>query len=156
MVAQMDDRCSTEHKKPMERENAIRLNRGCSLVLRTLKECNGLCTAREIHAKLRADFDDVAPGLTTVYRALETLLKLELVQAVDLGAGEKSYEFVEPGEHHHHLVCTACNASVHLDQCLVETMSNKILERHGFTVRSHILDFFGLCPTCQAKDSGLS
>lgn len=71
---------------------------------------------------MRAD-DTKCPGLTTVYRSLESLVSQGLlVQEVVLGDGERRYEMVHPGEHHHHLVCEKCRKSVHLDECLVEQM----------------------------------
>ena len=126
-----------------------RMTRGCNMVLRYLKNARGLHSAHEIYGSLRDEFDTEAPGLTTVYRSLETLLKLELVQGVELGQGEKSFEYVEPGEHHHHLICTSCQASVHLDDCFVQSISNKIQDHHGFEVRAHIMELFGLCQTCK-------
>lgn len=135
-----------QHKgKPM------RMTRGCNMVLRYLKNARGLHSAHEIYGCLRNEFDSDAPGLTTVYRSLETLLKFELIQAIELGQGEKSFEFVEPGEHHHHVICTSCNASVHMDDCFVESMSKKIQDHHGFEVRAHIMELFGLCPTCKSS-----
>jgi len=132
-----------------KKQESARLSRGCAMVLWYLKNSKGLHSAREIHDVLRQDFDHDAPGLTTVYRSLETLLKLELVQAIALGQGEKSYEFIEPGEHHHHLICTSCSESIHLDQCFVDDMSSRIEGHHGFKVRTHVLELFGLCPACQ-------
>src|SRR5919201_193646 len=45
-------------------------------------------------------------GRASVYRVLDQLEELQLVQRVDLGGGAAGYERVEPdGDHHHHLVC---------------------------------------------------
>ncbi len=95
--------------------------------------------------------DDKAPGLTTVYRSLESLVSEGLVQAVDLGDGERRYELVKPGEHHHHLVCESCRQSVHLDQCLIEELEEGIRSKYGFQVKGHILEIFGTCKECTAK-----
>lgn len=77
-----------------------------------------------------------------------------MIQAVDLGDGEKRYESVEPGEHHHHLICTNCRTSIHLDECSVETFSKRVEERHGFMVKSHMLEIFGICAECTAVANG--
>ncbi|MGZ8667334.1 MAG: Fur family transcriptional regulator, partial [Solirubrobacterales bacterium] len=48
-------------------------------------------------------------GRASVYRALEQLEALNLVQRVDLGADSAGFERVDPGgHHHHHLVCETC------------------------------------------------
>jgi Fur family ferric uptake transcriptional regulator len=125
-----------------------RLTKGSQKVLQILEKTTALSTAQDIHALLRKE-DDEAPGLTTVYRALESLASLGLVQAVDLGDGEKRFELVTPGEHHHHLVCDACKDSVHLDQCLIQDLESAIRSKYGFEVRGHILELFGICKRCK-------
>jgi Fur family ferric uptake transcriptional regulator len=68
-----------------------RLTKGCKKVLEVLERNSELTTAQDIHSQLRTE-DFKAPGLTTVYRSLESLVSLGLVQAVDLGDGERRYE----------------------------------------------------------------
>ena len=129
-----------------------RLTKGAKKVLQTLNEVHTLATAQEIHSRMRLE-DEEAPGLTTVYRALESLVGQGLVQSVELGDGEKRYELIEPGEHHHHLICSNCKESVHLDQCLIEDLDSLIKSKHGFNVSSHILEIFGTCKKCSDKKS---
>jgi Fur family ferric uptake transcriptional regulator len=128
-----------------------RLNKSCSMVMRLLKSIDHLVTAREIHELLKTDHEDLTPGLTTIYRCIEILQKLDLIQTVDLGDGEKRYERIEPGEHHHHLICTSCKASIHLDRCFIDTMTTRIEEMYGYMVRSHVMELFGTCPRCKAN-----
>ncbi|PWT99009.1 MAG: transcriptional repressor [Candidatus Melainabacteria bacterium] len=125
-----------------------RLTKGSQKVLQLLEKRNSLSTAQEIHSLLRNE-DESAPGLTTVYRALESLVALGLVQSVELGDGEKRFELVTPGEHHHHLVCERCRESIHLDQCLVEDLESAIKTKYGFAVTGHILEIFGVCKRCK-------
>ena len=124
-----------------------RLTKGCKKVLEVLQGTEELTSAQDIHGAMRQQ-DAKAPGLTTVYRSLETLESLGLVQGVDLGDGERRYELVKPGEHHHHLVCTNCRSSVHLDQCLIEEFEEGIRHKYGFKIEGHILEIFGQCQDC--------
>lgn len=126
------------------------LTKGAQAVLDALGQVKELSSAQDIYGRLRQT-GEKAPGLTTVYRALESLVQLGYVQAVDLGDGEKLYEVVEPGEHHHHLVCETCGSSNHLDQCMVEEFEEAIRSKYGFQIKSHVLEIFGVCNTCQAK-----
>jgi len=127
-----------------------RLTKGCKKVLEVLEKTDELTTAQDIHGQLRTGDED-APGLTTVYRSLESLVGLGLVQAVDLGDGERRYELVKPGEHHHHLVCEDCRGSIHLDECLVQELEEAIKTKYGFEIRAHVLEIFGLCGECQKR-----
>lgn len=127
-----------------------RLTKGCKIVLQALAKSHELTSAQDIHSQLRID-DSKAPGLTTIYRSLESLVGLGLVQAVDLGDGERRYEVVKPGEHHHHLVCDKCRGSVHLDQCLIEDLEHAIKAKYGFATRAHVLEIFGTCSKCSKK-----
>ena len=125
----------------------MRLTKGCKKVLEVLEKVDDLSSAQDIHSQMRTE-DSKPPGLTTVYRSLESLVNMGLVQAVDLGDGERRYEMIKPGEHHHHLVCDKCKNSVHLDQCLIEELEGSIKSRYGFQPKGHILEIFGLCKDC--------
>ena len=126
----------------------IKLTKGCQKVLEVLEQTENLASAQDIHGRLRLDDAD-APGLTTVYRSLDSLVEIGLVQQVDLGDGEKRYELIKPGEHHHHLICEACKSSVHLDSCLVHDLDEAIRKKYGFEIRSHVLEIFGVCKNCR-------
>jgi Fur family ferric uptake transcriptional regulator len=126
-----------------------KLTKGCKKVLEYLERAHDLSSAQDIHGLMRTE-DNKAPGLTTVYRSLESLVGLGLVQAVDLGDGERRYELVRPGEHHHHLVCQVCKKSLHLDECIIEQFEDTIRNNYGFKVKSHILEIFGVCRECAA------
>src|SRR3712207_1405022 len=66
-------------------------------------------SAKEITAALHAEGREV--GLASVYRALELLDHLKLVQRLDAGEGVVRYEpAVRGGSHHHHIVCERCGA----------------------------------------------
>lgn len=127
---------------------SLRLTKGAKKVLEVLERTDELSSAQDIHSALRNE-EDSPPGLTTVYRSLESLVQLGLVQSVDFGDGERRYEMVKQGEHHHHLVCEKCRNSVHLDQCLVQQLEESIQAKYKFEVRGHILEIFGLCEQCQ-------
>jgi Fur family transcriptional regulator, ferric uptake regulator len=127
-----------------------RLTKGARKVLQALQQVKTLAAAQDIYSRMRSEDDD-APGLTTVYRSLDLLVAQGLAQAVELGDGEKRYELINPGEHHHHLICSLCKESVHLDQCLVEDIDSMIESKYGFEVSSHILEVFGTCKRCLDK-----
>ena len=144
----------TSHGRPGNRAHTEpKLTKGSRRVLDALEKSHQLSSAQDIYGVLRSSQTE-SPGLTTVYRSLESLVALGLVQAVDLGDGEKRYEAVSPGEHHHHLICESCQKSIHLDQCLVEDLEKSIRSKYGFTIHSHVLEVFGSCRDCLKAGCG--
>lgn len=127
-----------------------KLSRNSQRVLALLEQVHELCSAQDIHTQMRTS-DSKAPGLSTVYRSLESLVKAGLVQVVDLGDGERRYELIKPGEHHHHLICESCKSSVHLDECLIDDFEDSIRDTYGFKIKNHILEIFGTCKQCLGK-----
>jgi Fur family ferric uptake transcriptional regulator len=83
----------------------------------------------------------------TIYRILDILYKKGLIQKIELGEGKYRYEKSE--NHHHHLICTNCGKIEDIEGDFVSNLENKIREKNGFLVKSHSLEFFGLCKNCQ-------
>jgi Fe2+ or Zn2+ uptake regulation protein len=91
------------------------------------------------------------PGLgrATVFRALELFASLNLVERVDLPAGEHAYVACERA-HHHHAICTNCGRALDVDDQGLADVLGAIGRRSGFRVTTHRLEIFGLCAACQA------
>lgn len=89
------------------------------------------------------------PGLSraSVYRTLDLLSELGAIRPIMLGDTCQRYVAGEGG--HHHLVCSACGAVYDFDRCGVERLAAALAEEHGFQIRSHLLEFYGLCRHCQ-------
>ena len=90
-----------------------------------------------------------ALGRATVYRTLELLTTLGIVRPIYIGEAGPTYIRAQGG--HHHLVCSRCGIMVDFDRCIADEMVNDLHERFGFTISSHLLEFYGLCPKCQQK-----
>ena len=106
-------------------------------------------TAREIVDALRAEGREV--GIATVYRALERLARLGLVQRLDVGEGFARYEPADPGgEHHHHLVCDSCGQVSPFEDEQLERAIGRVAGRLDYTVAAHDVVLRGRCPACAA------
>jgi Fur family transcriptional regulator, ferric uptake regulator len=93
----------------------------------------------------------VAAGRASVYRTLEQLEKLRLIQRVDTGGGEAAgYERLDPEGHHHHLVCRQCGRLVPFADPALERAIEAVSERAEFEVDGHDVVLRGRCPHCQA------
>jgi Fur family transcriptional regulator, ferric uptake regulator len=105
-------------------------------------------SAQEIHQALKAE--GRAIGIASVYRSLEALQNLQLVQRFDAGHGEGRYEAVAPGgEHHHHVVCDKCERILPFEDPALERAIDKLAERVPYTIAGHDVVLHGRCPDCQ-------
>jgi Fur family ferric uptake transcriptional regulator len=103
-------------------------------------------TALEIDRKLPE------VGRATVYRALEQLEGLGLIQKVDLGGDAAGYERTDPrGHHHHHIVCQNCGKVIAFEDASLERAIADLGKRPDFNVASHEVTLRGECADC-AKD----
>ena len=110
-----------------------------------LLEVDDFRSAQQLHAVLAGRGDAV--GLTTVYRALQTLLEAGEVDVVLRADGEALYRRCGPA-HHHHLVCRRCGRTVEVAGQAVERWAERVSEDHGFTEVSHTVEVFGVCSSC--------
>lgn len=85
----------------------------------------------------------------TVFRSLEALAGLGLVERLDLPTGDHAFVACEP-EHHHHVVCSSCGRSTPVADAGLERVAESIGRSTGYRVETHRMELFGLCPECQA------
>ncbi|HLG09782.1 MAG TPA: Fur family transcriptional regulator [Gaiellaceae bacterium] len=113
----------------------------------------GCClSAQEIHERLRAAGPRV--GIASVYRALEGLAELGLVQRVDLGDGIARFEPAHPGgDHHHHLVCDDCGKVEPFEDPTLEAVIERVADGRGYAVQAHDVVLRGACEDCQPHSS---
>lgn len=89
-------------------------------------------------------------GLVTVYRTLEKLEQLGLIQRVHQSGGCNMYLRAAQG-HQHLLLCTSCGQAEYFSGDDLSTLMNGIARRSGFEIQEHWLQLFGLCAECQRK-----
>ncbi|MGK2932906.1 MAG: Fur family transcriptional regulator [Solirubrobacterales bacterium] len=88
-------------------------------------------------------------GRATVYRALEQMDEIGLIQKINVGGDSAGYEKVDPeGHHHHHIVCTDCGKVVPFEDKKLEEVIHRVSERDGFRIQSHDITLKGTCEDC--------
>jgi Fur family transcriptional regulator, ferric uptake regulator len=118
------------------------------LELLNRQEC--ALTAPEIEDALRASAAR-AVSRASVYRILEELEGLGLVQRVETGQAMARYERVcEHAEHHHHLVCDECGVVMPFSDPDLERAITRLSERVPLTVSEHEIVLHGSCRDCAA------
>ena len=92
-----------------------------------------------------------AVSRASVYRILDELEQLGLVQRVDTGQAMVRYERVcERGEHHHHLVCDECGVVMPFSDAALERAIETLSQRVPLAVSEHEIVLHGSCRDCAA------
>lgn len=125
-----------------------RATRQRSAVTDVLAEATGFRSAQELHEELRRTGASV--GLTTVYRHLQALSDSGVVDVLRSDDGEARYRACPTEDHHHHLVCRSCGASVEVAGPAVESWAAAVAAEHGYTDVTHTVEVFGTCQACRA------
>jgi Fur family ferric uptake transcriptional regulator len=106
-------------------------------------------SAQDIYQALRERGRSIA--LASVYRSLEALHGLSLVQRLEVGHAESLYEpLAAGGEHHHHVVCDNCERIVPFEDPTLERAITALAERSSFDIAGHDVVLHGRCPDCRA------
>lgn len=129
------------------RDAGLRATRQRTTVLDALRNRVEAVTAQDLHAELRASGEPV--GLTTVYRTLSSLADAGLLDAFTRD-GEQAFRLCSD-DHHHHLICEACDRVEELKAEDVERWVDSVATRHGFRVTGHRADIFGVCADCAER-----
>jgi Fur family ferric uptake transcriptional regulator len=121
------------------------------LVVEVLGEQNCCLSAQEIHDRVRASGERV--GIASVYRALDGMDELGLVQRVDLGDGVARFEPAHAGgDHHHHLVCDDCGKVEPFADPSLESAIERVADGRGYAVAAHDVVLRGACEDCRVDD----
>jgi Fur family ferric uptake transcriptional regulator len=111
-------------------------------------------TAQEIEDALRARGSGRGRRVVSrasVYRILDELEGLRLVQRVETGQAMVRYERVcEHEEHHHHLVCDECGVVMPFSDKALESAIETLSERVPLAVSEHEIVLHGACRDCAA------
>jgi Fur family ferric uptake transcriptional regulator len=115
-----------------------------SAVVELLERQDCCLSAQEIYDALRAEKRPV--GLASVYRIVDLLAGLKLVQRVDVGDKVARYQAARPGgEHHHHVVCDDCGKVEPFSDPRLERVLSDVGKRVGFAIAGHNVLLRGSC-----------
>jgi Fur family ferric uptake transcriptional regulator len=104
-------------------------------------------SAVEIEDALRAGKRPVARA--SIYRILDELERLHLVQRVEIGQSMARYEPIRAGDgHHHHLVCDNCGIVMPFTDTALENAIKRLSRRVPIDVAEHEIVLHGACQAC--------
>ena len=108
-------------------------------------------SAEDVFLKVKEKSPEI--GLATVYRTLELLAELKVVDKINFGDGVARFDLRKEGakHFHHHLVCMNCGAVEEIEEDLLEDVEKKVELDYHFQIMDHRLTFHGICRVCTEK-----
>ena len=103
-------------------------------------------TAEDLADEVRSAYPAVHRA--TIYRSLEALTEMGLIEHTHLGHGAAVYHLAEGA--HHHLVCESCGVVIEVPSALFDELSGTIRSDYGFEVTSRHFAVIGRCRQCVA------
>lgn len=106
-------------------------------------------SAEEIYMLAKLKSPDI--GLATVYRTLEMLTELKVLDKISFTDGLARYDMRKEGakHFHHHLLCLECGDIEEIEDDLLGEVEKVVETRFNFQVSDHRLTFHGVCKNCQ-------
>ncbi|MBA2331817.1 MAG: transcriptional repressor [Actinobacteria bacterium] len=104
-------------------------------------------SAQELHETLVGRGRSV--GIASVYRILDTLVELRLVQRVEVGDGVSRFEAAAPSAHHHHVVCDDCGKVEPFTDVSLERAISVLPAQLDYEIVAHEVVLRGECADCR-------
>ena len=129
------------------KQYGLRLTRTRRAVLELLLRKHTPLSAPKILSELEKV--SIRVNKTTVYRELEKLAAIGLLQRMQLQDRKQYYELTARG-HHHHFVCTICHeiTDIEIDESTVLAKAERLGRQAGFHITTHAVEFYGQCAAC--------
>ena len=126
--------------------SGLRVTSQRALILGIIRQGQGHLDADEIYRRARKKQPRLS--LSTVYRTLQTLKKLGLVEEVHFDETHHHYE-IKPSTEHHHLVCLGCGRVIEFQYPLTRLVKRKVAEAKDFEITGSEVRMTGYCPACR-------
>ena len=127
-------------------ENGYRLTEARRAVIETIQASERALTPVEVFDIAREQYP--ALGLVSVYRTLEKLEELHLIQRVHQPQGCQAFISASEG-HQHLLLCQNCGKVTFFEGDDLSALFQSISKKTGYQIHEHWLQLFGLCKACQ-------
>ena len=129
------------------RSNGMRITEGRRLLLQfILDNSTRRITLAEIYAHLAREGSEMDKA--SVYRNLQTLKKLEVIQELKLPRVGKCFQYVLDRRVHHFYICKVCGKAKSGDRILFQRIEAALKDTHGFAKSNLSVVFYGTCARC--------
>jgi Fur family ferric uptake transcriptional regulator len=114
-------------------------------IVEAISEAGSHLTADEIAQRVHRRFPSV--NLSTVYRTLDTLTDLGIIDHVHFGHGRAVYHLTD--EAHQHLVCEECGEIEELPAARLRPLIRMLDRDYGFELDRRHFAIVGRCRSCR-------
>ena len=130
------------------KSNEFRITPQRYAVLKILSVSKNHPSAESIYEQLHPDYPTMSPA--TVYKTINLLKKNGEILELEFSEMSNRYDGNKPYPHPH-VICTRCGTIIDPPMLDFEKLKSNMIKETGFTISSHRLDFYGLCPECQKE-----
>lgn len=136
-----------------KRITAILRERGFKVTPQRLAIYQVLATTKA-HPSAEMIFQQLQPihptmSLATVYKTIEMLTEVGLVQV--LNVGEDSFRYDANTESHPHIICRRCGRVDDLEKVDCRDFIDAVRHRTRYHITGQQFYFYGYCPACQRE-----
>jgi Fur family transcriptional regulator, ferric uptake regulator len=133
----------------MKTTSGQRNTRQRQVILEEVQKLTSHPTAATLYEIVRSRLPKVSLG--TVYRNLELLARLGLIQKLDFSGGEARFD--GNVEDHDHLRCVRCGRVDDVSAPALDLSGEQTNDWGGYQILGHRLEFFGICPKCGSQQT---
>ncbi len=123
-----------------------RSTRQRALIMDVIHKGRGHLDADEIFRRAREK--EPRLSLSTVYRTLQMMKELDLIEELHFAESHHHYE-VKPNREHHHLVCFGCGRVIEFDYPLSKYLKKEVPEAKDFQIEETEINVVGYCARCR-------
>jgi Fe2+ or Zn2+ uptake regulation protein len=139
------DRQAIEDVLTLVRQHGGRATPARRLLLNALFGSREHRSAEDLAAEVHSRAPDV--HLSTIYRNLEELERLGVIDSTRLGTGPATYHLASAA--HGHLVCEQCGSMIEVPDEIFADLVHVASTRYGFAINPHRFAVTGHCATCR-------
>lgn len=129
------------------KEQGLRITPQRQAILRALVMHPRHPTAEELHAQLLPEYPSMS--LATVYKTITMLKQQDEILELEFSRDSR-FDGTNPHPHPH-LICKGCGSIIDPDVPGLAQIIETLKQSTGYSITSHRLDFYGLCPVCKAE-----
>jgi Fe2+ or Zn2+ uptake regulation protein len=104
-------------------------------------------TAQDVYERARTSMPAISLG--TVYRNLQRLV--DHGKLIESKNGPKPARYEARRHRHYHIHCTECGTLEDVSVPYQEDLDRRVARQLHYQLDEHRLEFYGICPRCQAK-----
>src|SRR5215211_5426166 len=141
------DATNLEHFRTLLQEHMVKRGLRSTdqrrLIVETFFQAPNHISIEELLSQVRAQ--DPKVGYATVYRTLKLLTECGVAFERRFEDGLARYELADDTGHHDHLICVECGQITEFEEPRIEELEEQIAAAHGFELRSHKHEMYGVC-----------